>query len=92
MRDISEIKKFIADQEERVTGKRPEYTDLIRISDAAHWFKMLEAEPLNIDGVSNTESEAKGAVCKHVWNLQPDSDGKFRCVDCNYESPIQTDY
>jgi len=32
------------------------------------------------------------SVCKHVWNLQSDTDGKFRCVDCGYESPIKTDY
>lgn len=56
MRDRSEIKKFIADQEERHTGKRPEYTDLIRISDAAHYFQMLEAKPLNIACVSGSFS------------------------------------
>ena len=62
MRDRSEIKKFMADQEERHTGKRPEYTDLIRISDAAMYCQMLESKPLNIARVV-LPTDKEGTLC-----------------------------
>ena len=51
---MKKFTNFIQEEEEKYTGIKPDATDLIRISDANHYFKKYQAEQLILSGVSKS--------------------------------------
>ena len=53
---MKDFRNFIQEEEKKHTGIKPDATDLIRISDANHYFNKYKTEQLILSGVGNSTS------------------------------------
>ena len=65
---MKDFRNFIQEEEKKHTGIKPDATDLIRISDANHYFNSYKTEQLNLSGVGSSGSEFEKDLFKLINN------------------------
>ena len=81
---MKDFRNFIQEEEKKYTGIKPDATDLIRISDANHYFNKYQAKQLILSG-DVVPKGTLGCGCDSPYPRYLPAKEKTKCMNCRTE-------